>query len=115
MVTIEDLLEEIVGDILDEYDNPEEDAALRATQAGDLIVNGGALISELNDAYSVDFPVGDYDTIAGLVINQLGRIPAAGEMFEYNGVKMRIERVSQNRIVRLRLLKGAKMAIPGRG
>jgi putative hemolysin len=108
VVTIEDLIEEIVGDILDEYDSPEDELSVRSTHAGDLLVSGSALIDELNESHAFRLPAGDYDTIAGFVINLLGRIPTGGEVVEHNGLKMKIERVSQNRIVRLRVLKGAR-------
>ena len=105
VVTIEDLIEEIVGEIFDEYDSPEEEACIRRTSSGDLLVSGGALIDELNTLHAMGIPPGGYDTIAGFVIHLLGHIPAVGETLEYNGHRIRIERAQQNRIVRLRIAR----------
>ncbi|NLF24974.1 MAG: HlyC/CorC family transporter [Deltaproteobacteria bacterium] len=104
VVTIEDLIEEIVGDIFDEYDSPEEEVSWRRTPSGDLLVSGSAVIDDLNDSQELNLPSGDYNTIAGFVINLLGRIPAVGEVIDFNGYKVKIERVHRNRIVRLRIV-----------
>lgn len=104
LVTVEDLIEEIVGDIFDEHDRPAEEVAVVRTKSGDLIVSGGALIEELNQHHGFSFPTGEYDTIAGFVIHHLGRIPSVGEIVESDGVRLRVEEIAQNRIVRLRVM-----------
>jgi len=73
VVTLEDLLEEIVGNIYDESDDPEREV----TQAenGDYIVDGGLLVADLNERYLFKIPEGEYDTIAGFLFTVLGRIP----------------------------------------
>lgn len=84
VVSFEDLLEEIVGDIFDESDIPE--ASVRVEANGDLIVDGGILVSDLNKDYNLTIPEGDFDTIAGFVFAALGRLPKQGEAMEvYNG------------------------------
>ena len=77
VVTLEDLIEEIVGEIFDESDIPKQDIVLEDN--GDLVVDGGVLVSEVNDRLSFSVPEGDYDTIAGFVYSSLGRIPEAGD------------------------------------
>lgn len=104
LVTVEDLIEEIVGDIFDEHDHPAEELAVVRTKSGDLIVSGGALIEDLNQNHGFSFPTGEYDTIAGFVIHHLGRIPSVGEIMESDGVRLRVEEIAQNRIVRLRVM-----------
>jgi len=104
LVTVEDLIEEIVGDIFDEHDHPAEELAVVRTKSGDLIVSGGALIEDLNQNHGFCFPTGEYDTIAGLFIHHLGRIPSVGEIMESDGVRLRVEEIAQNRIVRIRVM-----------
>lgn len=103
VVTMEDLIEEIVGDIFDEYDSPEEEIEVRATLSGDLIVDGSTPIDDLNEEYQFEFPEGEYDTIAGFVIHQLGRIPTMGEQCYYDGVSIKVEEVEQNRVTQVRI------------
>jgi putative hemolysin len=106
LLTLEDLLEEIVGDIFDEHDIPDEFAEFERTRSGDLLVDGSALIEDLNIEHpEYSFPLGEYDTIAGLIIHHLGKIPTEGEVFEYNGVTIRVEEVEQHRIQRVRIVE----------
>lgn len=111
VVTVEDLLEEIVGDIFDEHDSPADEASVVKTKSGDLLVEGGTAIEELNETHGFTFPTGEYDTVAGFVIHQLGRIPSVGEILECEGgVRIRVEETTQNRVIRLRIMyrKGPK-------
>ena len=108
VVTVEDLIEEIVGEIFDEHDSPSDETGLRATKSGDLMVQGSQLIDDLNAMFNIEFPAGHYDTIAGFVINLLGRIPHAGDTVEFQGVRIRVEIIEQNRITLLRILGGKK-------
>ena len=114
-MTIEDLIEEIVGEIFDEYDIPSEEITVLKMRSGDLLVDGSALIDDLNAMYKCHFPVGEYDTIAGFVMHHLGRIPEERESFEYAGLRIVIEALEQNRITLLRLerlgRKGASISI----
>ena len=72
IITMEDVLEEIVGEIFDEFDNPTEDQDYQTTISGDLLIDGGALIDDLNQEYGFRLPEGEYDTIAGFIIDQIG-------------------------------------------
>ncbi|MCB0336835.1 MAG: hypothetical protein KDD62_11040, partial [Bdellovibrionales bacterium] len=103
VVTLEDLVEEIVGDIFDEHDSPEDEQEVLKTKGGDLLVDGSTPVDDLNDDYDLDLPEGEYDTVAGFVIDLLDRIPDVGELVEYNGIMIRIEEVAHNRIMKLRL------------
>jgi CBS domain containing-hemolysin-like protein len=77
VVTLEDLLEEIVGDIYDESDIPETDASYG--EDGALVVDGGILVTDLNERFGFTIPEGHYDTIAGFIFTSLGRIPERGD------------------------------------
>jgi putative hemolysin len=117
LVTVEDLLEEIVGDIFDEHDVPADELDVVRTKSGDLLVVGSALIEELNQSHGFGFPTGEYDTIAGFVIHHLGRIPSVGEIIEVDGVRIRVEEIAHNRVVRLRVMfrKASKQMKKGAG
>jgi putative hemolysin len=76
-ITFEDVLEEIVGDIFDESDTPERDIV--AQENGDVLVDGGVLVADLNERLEVTIPEGEYDTIAGFIYTSLGRMPKPGD------------------------------------
>ena len=108
LITIEDLVEEIVGEILDEYDSPHDEIGARRTKGGDLILDGAMLIDDINTEYKLGLPLGAYDTLAGFVAHTLGRIPLAGEFVRYEGLRMRIEKIEQNRIIQVRLMRARR-------
>lgn len=105
IVTMEDLIEEIVGDIGDEFDPKEPD--IRAVDANTYLVRGGTSIIEINEelGLSLDEETEDYDTIGGLVIYLLGYIPPDGYTgtVEYESLSLKIERVQDNRIELVKL------------
>jgi putative hemolysin len=106
LVTLEDLLEEIVGDIYDEHDELEADFTV--LPSGDVSIDGGASISEVNDRLGLDLPESDYDTIGGYVFGELGRVPLAGDAVALNGVgELRVAEVEERRIIRLLLVPSA--------
>ncbi len=77
VVTLEDVIEEIVGDIFDESDIPERDIIVEDN--GNVIVDGGVLVADINSRLDFDIPEGDYDTIAGFIYTSLGRLPRTGD------------------------------------
>ncbi len=112
IVTQEDLVEEIVGEIADEHDDTEPPAVAR--DAGELVVQSGIHPDELEDMTGLRVPDGDYETVAGFILDHLQRIPAAGEVFRYQGWEWQIESVERRRIdtVRLRPVGSAHPARP---
>jgi putative hemolysin len=104
VVTVEDLVEEIVGDIFDEYDSPADDLPVRKLKGGDLLIEGSIAIEDLNATYRLSLPCGEYDTLAGYVIHLLGRIPVVGETVESEGVRIRVEEADNNRVTKLRII-----------
>ncbi|HVL07436.1 MAG TPA: hemolysin family protein [Acidimicrobiales bacterium] len=103
LVTLEDLIEELVGEIVDEYDV--EEPPMEPLPGGDVRVNARMPIDELNDLLEAEFPEGDYDTVGGLVYYLLGHVPAEGETVDYDGRRLRAERVQGRRIGRVRISK----------
>ncbi len=104
LVTIEDILEELVGEIMDEYDINEE-SMVKEIAPDELIVDGRMNLEELNELLGVNLPAEETDTIAGFVYDHISHIPKAGEEFEYDGVLIRVEEVRGRRITKLRIKK----------
>ncbi len=98
IVSMEDLLESIVGSIQDEYDHEEEEVKQRADNSFE--VDGAMAIDEVGDLLSVSFPEGDYETLAGFLIDRLGRIPTADEHaeLEYDGWMFQVLQMDERRV-----------------
>jgi putative hemolysin len=101
LVTLEDCIEELVGDIVDEYDV--EDTEVERLADGELRVDGGLAIDELNELLDVDLPDSDWDTVGGFVLSSLGHVPREGESVEYRGHRFTAERMEGHRIARVRV------------
>jgi putative hemolysin len=98
IVTLEDLVEEVVGDIRDEYDEPEPafDEAGAAT-----VVDAGLTIEDFAEATGIALPDGDYETAAGYVIARLGRLPDVGDGVDVGAARLEVEEVDGRRVTRL--------------
>jgi putative hemolysin len=96
LVTLEDVVEEIVGEIVDEYDI--ETPSLEYLGDGSLRVQGRTNIDEVNEALGVELPDDEWDTVGGLVFNLLGKVPDEGETVRFQGLEFRTERVDGHRI-----------------
>lgn len=105
VVTMEDIIEEIFGEIFDESDIPADEIDVKRTDSGDLLVDGGTLIDDLNREHGYEFPKGEYKTFAGFIFHHLGRVPTKSEVIEYHGLKIRVDGLDQNRITQLRIIK----------
>ena len=106
LVTIEDLIESIVGNIQDEYDDEDEDN-IEQIDDSTYTVDGTASVDEVADLVDVDLPEGDYDTVGGLIMSIIGRIPDEGEAISVTvgGCELTVEGVSDRRIERVRVTK----------
>ncbi len=101
LVTLEDILEEIVGQISDEHDTP--DVGIRLQPDGAVIVEGGVAVRDLNRQMDWELPGGEASTVAGVVINEAQTIPEAGQTFTFHGYRFEVLRKSRNRISSLRV------------
>jgi CBS domain containing-hemolysin-like protein len=117
LVTLEDLIEELVGEIVDEYDV--EEPPVQTLADGEVSVTARFPVDELNELIDAELPEGDWDTVGGLLFNVLGRVPVEGESVEVDGVRLVAERVQGHRIGRIRIVPmhtpaahGAKPAAP---
>ncbi len=107
VVTMEDLIEEIMGDIDDEYDDTEEE--IRTEDDGSFVAEGSATIGEINEHLDLELDENneDYDTVGGLIIKLLGYIPEEDEeiYLEYEGCGFKVEKISERRIETVRIVK----------
>ncbi len=102
LVTIEDLLEEIVGEIEDEFDMPE--TPIERVGADEALVDAGALIDDVNAGLDLTLQGEDVDTIGGLVYSEFGRLPSPGETITLDGASIRVTKTDdRSRIVQLRV------------
>jgi len=114
LITLEDILEQVVGEIHDEYDVDEVDP-VQAAGDGSWRVQGGVALSELEALFGQDLGREDVSTVGGLVLAELGRVPRAGETVRVGGVELKVEQVSRRRVRRIlaRLLPAVQTAAPG--
>ncbi len=103
IVTIEDLLEEIVGDIRDEYDVDEPE--VQVVSATESLIDGLMSIDDVNDRLGTDLPHEDYETIGGLIFGMLGHEPMPGDRVRHDGLEFLVERIEGTRIHTLRATK----------
>jgi len=110
LVTFEDLIEEIVGEFQDEYEKGE--APIRQLDAQTFEVDAKMALPEVNEELGLDLPVGeDYDTLGGMIIAHLGRIPKAKERLHLAGVKLVIAEADERSIGRVRIVKKAQPSL----
>ncbi len=107
LVTLEDLIEELVGEIVDEFDV--EDPLLEPLPGGDVRVAARMALDELNEVLHLELPEGSWDTVGGLVFDLLGHVPAEGETVEVDGHLLRAERVQGRRIGRVRITRAEEL------
>jgi len=113
IVTLEDLVEEIVGDVRDEHDRMEV-AQVRPLGEASWMISGLLRDDELAEATGFTMPEGDYETVAGLVLDRLGRIPDIGDEVELDGWRLAVMRMDRHRVADLRLT-GSDGTRPGAG
>ena len=107
IVTLEDLVEEIVGDVRDEHDRLEV-SQVQSLGEQSWIISGLLRADEVADAIGFVMPEGDYETVAGLVLERLGRIPDVGDEVEFDGWRLTVTRMDRRRIADLRLTRTAR-------
>jgi magnesium and cobalt exporter, CNNM family len=106
LITLEDCLEELVGEIVDEYDI--EELTIRPLPDGDFLVDGGVQVEELNDVLEADLPDEEWDTVGGLLFGTLEHVPEAGEAVELHGFRFAAEELDGRRIKLVRVTRVAE-------
>ncbi|MBW0157097.1 HlyC/CorC family transporter [Sedimentimonas flavescens] len=102
LLTLEDILEEIVGEITDEFD-PKAERQLKPTESGDYIVDGAMTIRDLNRETDWSLPDDEANTVAGLVIHEAQTIPDAGQVFSFHGFRFEVIERKDNRITKIKI------------
>ena len=107
LITLEDMLEEIVGEIRDEYDEDEEEN-LTEVAPDEYIAEGSMKLDDINESLNLDLESEDYDSIGGLVIGLLDHLPAEGESVEQDGIRFVVEKMDKNRIEKIHIYRKKK-------
>jgi len=110
LVTLEDLLEEIVGDVQDAFDR--EEPEIQRLPDGSVLLSGLVQIEEVNEEFGLDLSDPHYDTIAGYVLGRLGRLARVGDAVKAGGIRLRVEALDGLRIARLSLFFEANERTP---
>jgi len=106
LVTIEDVLEEIVGEIEDETD-VDEGKDIRRVNADEFFVRAQTPIEDFNEFFEVDLSEEEFDTIGGLVVNAFGHVPTRDEMTHFDGFEFKVVNADQRRLISLRVSRSA--------
>jgi CBS domain containing-hemolysin-like protein len=110
LLTIEDLVEEIVGEIEDEYDHAEPSVV--RTGDNDAVVDAGENVYVLKELFDVEVEDGDFDTVGGLIIHYMGRIPAPNDAVDIAGLRLRVLSVTGRRIRKVRITRLEPSSVP---
>jgi putative hemolysin len=105
IVTMEDILEEIVGDIEDEYDDDEEDNDVEQVSPNTWLAQADVEIDRLADDYDIELPEGDYETIAGLILDKLERIPHQGQVITIEPYRIQVLQATSKKIIKVKIHK----------
>lgn len=104
LITIEDIVEEIIGDIQDEYEAPDKDSPIVKIDAITMECDARVYVDDLNDELPVEIPEDeDYDTLGGFVFSTLGHVPEVGEWFEFQNLKLTVLEAERTRVLRVRI------------
>jgi CBS domain containing-hemolysin-like protein len=103
IITLETLLEELVGYVSDELRRHEEEFVTLDERT--FQIDAGMTINDANEEMELNLPEGDYETVAGFVLSHLGRIPAEGEQFTHNGLRIAVTKVVGNRVEAVRVTR----------
>jgi magnesium and cobalt transporter len=103
IITIEDILEEIVGEIMDEHDNNE--SLIRPVDEYTVVVDARLEIEKLEEYLNLELPSGDFESVGGFIINLLGKIPEQGEQITYQDLDMTVDSADERKIYKIRITR----------
>jgi CBS domain containing-hemolysin-like protein len=105
LLTLEDIIEEIIGDVMDEYDADEK--LIVEHEDGSVTVNARLDVEELEDYFNVELPEGKFESVGGFVISLLGKVPSVDERLNFHDLEMVIEAANSRKIDRIRIRKSS--------
>ncbi len=108
LVTMEDILEEIFGDIADEYDEQEDEKEVEQVSPNTWLVLADTEIDRLADEYDIQLPEGDYETVAGLILDKLARIPHQGQFVHIENYRLQVLQTTEKKIIKVKIHKISK-------
>lgn len=103
LVTIEDIVEEIVGEIEDEDRAPPETELIQRTEDGSYLIDGSVEIKKVEMLFDREIEADDFTTVAGLILNEMGRVPSVGEKLEFKGIEFEVVQADSRRVNRVRM------------
>lgn len=103
LVTIEDIIEEIVGEIEDEDRAPPETKLIQKTEDGSYLIDGSVEIKKVEMLFDREIEADDFTTVAGLILNEMGRVPSVGEKLEFKGIEFEVVEADSRRVNRVRM------------
>ena len=103
IVTMEDLVESIVGDIYDEYDQQDEE--VRKLKENIYVINGNSKLTEIQDLLQVELVSKDYESLGGYLMDKMGKIPTQGDIYEDENFKFVISSMDKNRINKVKVIR----------
>ena len=103
MVTLEDMLEEIVGQIKDEYDADEEDDVEKISDK-EYIIDGSMNIDDFNERFGMNIESEDYESIGGIIMGEMERVPKEGDKASRDGIELKVEKMDKIRVDRVRVI-----------
>ncbi len=106
IITLEDLLEEIVGEIHDEFEK--EEKPFDQIDKNVWVIDAKQGVSDVNKKLGIDIPEGEYDTVSGFVFSLLGKVPVVGDVVKYNDLSISVERIHKRRITRVKIVTSQK-------
>lgn len=109
LVTIEDILEVIVGDIFDEYDN--EVNLIKKINEKNYLIQADISLEEMNDQFDLNLPEEDFDSLGGYIFSTLGRVPANGDKVEFETIAMEVTKMENRRVILIKLTKKDKIDV----
>ncbi len=101
IITMEDIVESIFGEIDDEYDDTEEE--IKVIKEDEYVVNGSARLTDLNEMLGISLESEDFESVGGFIIGEVGKLPNTGDTVQYKSIKFIIEKVDKNRIEKVRI------------
>jgi len=113
VISLEDILEELVGEIRDEYDNEEEERVIRKLEDGNYLIDGRANLSDVGEVVKVQFPDNElYDSLGGFLIATYGKMPETGTQIHFENLEFTVKQADAKRVIQVLVKKIVQESSP---